>query len=148
MKYTICLLPGLVSSFSVLPSSTTRVLPHGAFLLAAEESSDQEEGLVLDGLDKEMNSFKSEISFGEFDFLAAARKRAEERKESVNSSASDEEWLKMADEKAEAFGDIDDWENSKKEAGNADSQILMFTDPPADGDDESSDGGGDKLLLF
>ena len=39
-----------------------------------------------------------------------------------------------------------DWENSMKEAGNMDSQILMFTDPPAD--DEGEDAEEPKLLLF
>ena len=58
----------------------------------------------------------------------------------------------MAEVKEEQFGKVDDWDNSIKEAGNSDSQILMFTDPPADGDgddENGGEGGGDpKLLLF
>lgn len=138
------LLPSIVSSFSVLP----RYMSSSSTLLRAEqENGEQEEGLVLDGLDKKMNQIDPDYSFGAIDYLAEARKRAEERKESVNAGASDEDWQKMADEKVDQFGQIDDWENSVKEAGNADSQILMFTDPPADGDDDES-GGEDKLLLF
>lgn len=142
MKLILLILPTLSSSF-VLPLRRR----DQTFPLFAEENNDKDEGLVLDGLDKEMNQYRSEFAFSEADFLAAARKRAEERKESSNSGASDKDWQAMADEKAEQFGQIDDWENSMKEAGNTDSQILMFTDPPADGEDE--DGGSDpKLLLF
>ena len=112
------------------------------------DASEEDEGLVLDGLDKKMNEFRTEYSFTEADYLAAARKRAEERKASVNSGASDEDWQNIADEKESQFGKVDDWENSVKEAGNVDSQILMFTDPPADGEGEDGEGGGDKLLLF
>ena len=142
MKLIVLILPTLSSSFVLPLRGRDQTLP-----LFAEENSDKDEGLVLDGLDKEMNQYRSEFAFSEADFLAAARKRAEERKESSNSGASDKDWQAMADEKAEQFGQIDDWDNSMKEAGNADSQILMFTDPPADGEDE--DGGSDpKLLLF
>jgi hypothetical protein len=117
--------------------------------LAAEENDKEEpEGLVLDGLDKEMNQFASNYAFTETDFLAAARKRAEEKRESVNSGANDADWKNIANEKKDQVGEIDDWENSVKEAGNADSQILMFTEPPADGEDEDGEGGDSKLLLF
>mmetsp|Transcript_43164 Transcript_43164/g.104404 ORF Transcript_43164/g.104404 Transcript_43164/m.104404 type:complete len:95 (+) Transcript_43164:221-505(+) len=94
-----------------------------------------------------MSEFRTEYSFTEADYLAAARKRAEERKASVNSGASDEDWQKIADEKESQVGKIDDWENAVKEAGNSDSQILMFTEPPADAKGEEGKGD-DKLLLF
>ena len=67
---------------------------------------------------------------------------------SSNAGATDEEWQKVASEKKEQLGEIDDWENAVKEAGNTDSQILMFTDPSAESNDEDGEGGGPKLLLF
>ncbi|CAJ1958620.1 unnamed protein product [Cylindrotheca closterium] len=147
MKLLILLVPTLASAFSLAPLCRTG----STTLLRADASSSAEEeddGLVLDGLDKKMNQFKTEYSFSESDYLAAARKRAEERKESVNSGASDEDWKKMAETKESQFGKVDDWDNSVKEAGNADSQILMFTDPPADGEGGEEGESGDKLLLF
>jgi hypothetical protein len=112
-----------------------------------DETKHKEDGLVLDGLDQEMGKMTSKFSFSEVDFLAAAKKRAEARVVSKNASAGDDDWKTLADEKKTKYGEIDDWENSKKEAGNEDSQILMFTDPPLDGDDEGEDAEP-KLLLF
>lgn len=142
MKLFLLILPTLASAFSVAPLCHTR----STTFLRADAGG--EDGLVLDGLDKKMNEFRAEYAFTEADYLAAARKRAEERKESVNSGASDEDWKKIAREKETQFGKVDDWENSVKEAGNADSQILMFTDPPADGEGGDEGDGGVKLLLF
>lgn len=112
-----------------------------------EGSSEENQGLVLEGLGTEMAKMSSEYSFTESDFLAAARKRAEMKVESSTAGASDDEWKEIATEKKEQFGEIDDWVNSKKEAGNVDSQILMFTDGPAE-DSEGEDDGEQKLLLF
>ena len=144
MKILLLILPTLASSFAVAPISRTEC--KNTWLLRAE-ASEEGDGLVLDGLDKKMNEFRTKYSFTEADYLAAARKRAQERKASVNSGASDEDWKKIAAEKEKQYGKIDDWENSAKEAGNADSQILLFTEPPADGEGEDGEGG-DKLLLF
>lgn len=147
MKPFLLLLPTLASSF-VFPQST----PFRRTPLAAQESSEESsegdsEGLVLDGLDQQMKTVAaSDIDFGQIDFLAAARKRAEEKTASRNAGAGEEEWKNLAAEKKAQFGEIDDWENSMKEAGNMDSQILMFTDPPAD--DEGEDAEEPKLLLF
>jgi hypothetical protein len=113
-----------------------------------EEKAESNDGLVLDGLNKEMSKVASQFSFSEMDFLAAAKKRAEERVESKNASAGDKDWKTLAEEKNSEYGEIDDWDNSMKEAGNQDSQILMFTDPPADGEDEGGEGAEPKLLLF
>ena len=145
----------VVNSFSIVASQsrvssfkTTTQLPSEA----DDENQEREQGLVLDGLDDQMNKMKGQFEGYELDYLAAARKRAELKVESVNDASRDEDWQKIADEKKEAYGEIDDWENSAKEAGNVDSQILMFTDPaPGDGDDgEDGDGGSEepKLLLF
>eukprot|EP00536_Pseudo-nitzschia_multiseries_P000536 jgi/Psemu1/300133/fgenesh1_kg.6_\ len=89
-----------------------------------------------------------EYDFGAIDFLANAKARAAAQLESNNNVAGDEDWTNLAEEKKEQFGEIDDWENSMKEAGNADSQILMFTDPPADGEDGEGEDDEPKLLLF
>ena len=153
----LLLLPiAVVDSFSVVtppPSrisafTTTTQLPSEA----NDENQEQEQGLVLDGLDEKMNKMKGQFEGYELDYLAAARKRAELKVASVNDSSKDEDWQQIADEKKEAYGEIDDWENSKKEAGNVDSQILMFTDSSEDGDDDEGGDGGDsgeqKLLLF
>ena len=92
------------------------------------------------------------MDFGAIDFLAAAKARAAAQVQSNNDVAGNDEWLTLADEKKEQFGEIDDWENSQKEAGNADSQILMFTEPTPSEEGEDGSGEGDddepKLLLF
>ena len=152
----LLLLPiAVVNSFSIVASqslvssfkTTTRLASE-----ANDENQEQEQGLVLDGLDDQMNKMKGQFEGYELDYLAAARKRAELKVASVNDSSKDEDWQQIADEKKEAYGEIDDWENSKKEAGNVDSQILMFTDSSEDGDDDEGGDGGDsgeqKLLLF
>jgi hypothetical protein len=146
----LCLIPTLASSFVVSPRISDSFRPSPCVLASSEDNNEQEEtdGLVLDGLDKEMSKMSSKYAFTESDYLAAARKRAELKMESSNSGATDEEWMGVADEKKEQMGEIDDWENAVKEAGNTDSQILMFTDGPAEDDDEDSEGGGEKLLLF
>lgn len=111
-----------------------------------EEQGAADQGLVLDGLDQELSKMSSKYGFTESDYLAAARRRAELKVESTNSLATDEEWQQVALEKKQQMGEIDDWENAAKEAGNTDSQILMFTEAPADGDDDEE--GEPKLLLF
>lgn len=157
----------LVSAFTTTTLATPKVYPTPVtkqqsqqfVLLSSAQNDDskdipqqqqqQEDGLVLDGLDAEMGKMASKFSFTETDFLAAAKKRAAERVESKNASAADNEWQALAEEKKTEYGEIDDWDNSMKEAGNKDSQILMFTDPPAaaDGEDKGEDDEP-KLLLF
>mmetsp|Transcript_21824 Transcript_21824/g.35126 ORF Transcript_21824/g.35126 Transcript_21824/m.35126 type:complete len:165 (-) Transcript_21824:621-1115(-) len=157
----LLLLPIAVSSFSTLFTRTTNSCSSltkknscaTGRLYASENDDDtsnsesadaKEPGLVLDGLDKEMSQMASKFSFTESDFLAAAKKRAQERVESKNSSAKDSDWKNLAEQKKEEVGEIDDWENSMKEAGNEDSQILMFSESGGDDDD----GEEPKLLLF
>jgi hypothetical protein len=113
-----------------------------------QQLQEQNQGLILDGLAQEMNQMKSKYGFTESDYLAAARRRAEERVESINSMSNDEDWFKIAEEKKQEQGDIDDWENALKEAGNSDSQILMFTDPSPGGEDGEGGEEEPKLLLF
>jgi hypothetical protein len=123
-----------------------------------EEEEPEPQGLIFgDAIASEMNAVKgaNEFDFGQIDYLALAKQRAMSKPESNNNVADDDEWMNLAQEKEEQFGIIDDWENSQKEAGNADSQsLLMFnTEQPttvvegadgADGDDDDAP----KLLLF
>ena len=87
-----------------------------------------------------MAQFKSKYPTAEADYLAAARKRAEMRMESVNNMSTDQDWMQVAEEKKKQMGGAveDDWEASAKEAGNEDSQILIPVDISAsgEGDDE------------
>jgi hypothetical protein len=110
-----------------------------------ERNSSERDGLVLDGLDQQMNQMASKFSFSESDYLRAAKERAAKRVESRNASAKDEDWQDLAEQKKVEVGEIDDWENSKKEAGNEDSQILMFTSEDGERDNDDDEP---KLLLF
>ena len=146
---TACLflLPAIASSFVILPQNSAS----RSFALGAEADENKEEepkGLVLEGLDKELTKIARKAPSYEMDYLAAARKRSEEKRESVNSGAKDEDWTNLANEKEESVGKIDDWENAQKEAGNSDSQILMFTEPSSSSDEEKGEGDEPKLLLF
>ena len=146
--YLLLLSPVLASSFVVSPQKSF-VVRTITSLAAEENDKDEPDGLVLGGLDQEMKKVASDIDFGAIDYLAEAKKRAAQKTESRNAGARDEDWKELADEKKEQYGVIDDWENSVKEAGNTDSQILMFTDPPADEEDgEDGDDDEPKLLLF
>jgi hypothetical protein len=156
--------PAAVSSFITSPRSGVSKSPMSFNILnkqartlcfsASSESSKRDDenehidnDLVLDGLDQEMGNMASKFSFSELDFLAAAKKRAEARVISKNASAGDDDWKTLAEERKTNYGEIDDWENSMKEAGNQDSQILMFTDPSANGEDDGEDAER-TLLLF
>jgi hypothetical protein len=156
MRWIFVAAPAVVSSFTTWTSSRSPVFwnipTKRARPLCASASVDsnkhdkkktnEDDGLVFDGLDQEMGKMASKFSFPSLDYLAEAKKRAEARVESKNASAGDDDWQTLAEDRKSKFGEMDDWENSVKEAGNQDSQILMFTEPPTDGDDEP------KLLLF
>lgn len=116
------------------------------------DASDEEPRLVVGNIDSEMQNVRkdsgADFDFGGIDFLAAAKARASAKVESNNNVAADEAWQKLAEEKKEQFGEIDDWENSQKEAGNMDSQILMFSEAPSDGEEGDGEDDEPKLLLF
>lgn len=104
------------------------------------EQAEEPTLLIGEDLDKELKQIKSKYPTSEADYLAAARKRAQEKKESVNSLSKDEDWQVVAEKKGEK-GDDDDWENSD------DSQILL----PDLGSDSTGEDGEEKepeLLLF
>jgi len=148
-----------VSSFSLLGAPRPHFCNTDLRMSSSPDASDDEEEprLVLGDMETEMQSVRAnsgvEYDFGAIDFLALAKARAEAQVQSNNNSADDDAWQTLAEEKKELIGEIDDWENSQKEAGNADSQTLMFTDPPAEGE-EGEGGEGDveddepKLLLL
>jgi len=122
-----------------------------------------------ESIENEMKKAKidaGEYDFGQIDYLALARQRAAAQVESNNNQSKDEEWIALSNEKKKLSGgvgfdddpsqmetdndnaDDSDWENSQQndDAGNAESNSLIYTEPPPstgeDGDDEP------KLLLF
>lgn len=115
----------------------------------SEGTPDEEETpklLLGNDLYSEIAKITSKYPTSESDYLAAARKRADERRESINSQSSDDDWKEMAKKKQAEGTTLDDWEQSLVEAGNADSQILIpivLTEESDDGDDTQP-----KLLLF
>lgn len=141
----LLLLPPVSSAFVLQPRLSSKTF---TVIFEGESDEEKDKGLVLGDLDTEMRKVSSDMSFGAIDYLAEARKRAEQKAQSDNSGGGDKEWKELANEKAEKYGTVDDWENSVKEAGNTDSQILMFTEPaPGEGED-GEEGEDPKLLLF
>ena len=144
--YHLLLLLPLSSSFVL--QQQRRSSKTSTVLFEGDREEEEDKGLVLGDLDTEMRKVSSDMSFGAIDYLAEARKRAEQRTESDNSGGGDKEWKELANEKADKYGTVDDWENSVKEAGNADSQILMFTEPAQGEGEDGEEGEEPKLLLF
>ncbi|CAB9506284.1 expressed unknown protein [Seminavis robusta] len=111
-----------------------------------EQPEEKPEGLILDAsaVQEQMGKLRSKYPTSEADYLAAARKRAEMKVESQNSASTAEDWKKVAMEKEkQPGGRSDDWEASKAEAGNEDSQILIPVDLSGEGGEEEEP----KLLL-
>ena len=127
-------LPALAASF--VPQAHTRIGWH----IYAHEDEEEPKLMLGDGVDELMKSLKSKFPTSEADYLAAARKRAEEARPSVNSNASDEDWQKISAQKSL---EEDDWETSLKEAGSDESQILIPLAPT-----DNDEGEKPKLLLF
>jgi hypothetical protein len=101
--------------------------------------------LIVHGeaMEQQMAILRSKYPTSESAYLAAARARNDAKIASREESASDRDWKDMQQQKQQAVGDIDDWAESAKEAGNIDSQILLPSLPEEDGDDDEP-----KLLLF
>lgn len=148
-----------VSSFRILSVETRQHQPHAyrtSSLLFSSENDSPEEApppsLILDSdaVNQQMGQLKSKYPTAEADYLAAARKRAEEKTASVNDMSTDEEWFE-ANKKKSLIGDgmEDEWERSLEEAGNADSQILIPMSSAVDGEgDDSDDGSGPEPTLL
>jgi hypothetical protein len=100
--------------------------------------------LSASDLSAQMTKLRNKYPTSEADYLAAARARNVAKQASSEGTASDADWHQIAAEKKQAVGEIDDWESSKSEAGNSDSQILI---PLAStiGDDGEEEP---KLMLF
>jgi hypothetical protein len=137
----LCLLEAS-TGFTIAPRSVVR---RGAVLSSSTEDDDQPRRLVLsqEEMQQQMANLRSKYPTAEADYLAAARARSAAKMASQDRKATEEDWNGLAQEKQKAFGETDAWEESKKEAGNMDSQILI---PMMD----DEDGGEDepKLLLF
>jgi hypothetical protein len=110
-----------------------------------DKSSPPPPSLIVPGteaMEQQMAALRSKYPTSESAYLAAARARNDAKMASREESATDRDWQEMQQQKQQAVGDIDDWAESAKEAGNMDSQILLPSLPEEDGDDEP------KLLLF
>jgi hypothetical protein len=99
-----------------------------------------------------MHKLRSKYPVSESAYLAAAQERSKTQAASRERQATDDDWQRMQREKAQLFGGMlqDDWEASRREAGNADSQILLPNPIPSGGadDDDDADQEEPKLLLF
>jgi hypothetical protein len=95
-------------------------------------------------VDAHMAKLRSKYPTSEADYLAAARARNAAKQASSDRTATDADWIQIAVEKKQAIGDIDDWDKSVSEAGNADSQILIPMNSEIGEDDEEEP----KLMLF
>jgi len=149
-----------------LTITTTTARDHGSrdrgILYSSSPEDDEQGGLFLgNDIETEMKKAKAdagEYDFGQIDYLALARQRAAAQVESNNNVADENDWKNLANEKKKmggrgndgsdpSMGDDADWENSKLEVGNAESEILFDIGDAGDGG--GGGGGGDepKLLL-
>ena len=150
---TLIIALALADSVSAFSLQGTKGSTTPLRMSSSPEAGEEEPKLVLGDIQSEMQNVRKDsgagFDFGGIDVLANAKARAKAKVESNNNVAGDEAWQQLAEEKKEQYGEIDDWENSMKEAGNMDSQILMFSEAPSDGED-GEDGEDDepKLLLF
>jgi hypothetical protein len=109
-----------------------------------------------------MQKLRSKYPVSESAYLAAAKARSQQQMESQERQATDEDYQKIQQEKLAQFGStgwiVDDWEASRKEAGNVESQILIPIPNPTStsssrlgggtGGDDNGEDEEPKLLLF
>lgn len=118
-----------------------------------DDEHDNEPSLILGGdeMQQQMQQLRSKYPTSEADYLAAARARAKTKPPSQSIQATTEDFAKVAEEKKKQLGienfDQSDWEESAKEAGNADSQILL-PQLPDEGDDEDGNPPQEPTLLL
>jgi hypothetical protein len=103
--------------------------------------------LTADEVAQQMARLRSKYPTSEADYLAAARARSAAKTQSVQGAATDDDFEQLAQQKRQQVGDIDDWEQSKAEAGNSDSQILIPMNIVVE-DNDNGDADEPKLLLF
>ena len=139
----------------LLPSVTVGFLPQSkngllwstpVSKMSSQDNDNNAEELLLSASDvnAQMAKLRSKYPTSEADYLAAARARNVAKQASSERTATDADWRNIAAEKKQAVGEVDDWESSKLEAGNSDSQILipLMSTNTEDGDEEP------KLMLF
>ena len=135
------------STTSLLKNQRVRIsnLRSGADENNDSDDNDAELLLSASDVNAQMAKLRSKYPTSEADYLAAARQRNVAKQASSEGTASDADWRQIAAEKKEAVGEIDDWESSKSEAGNSDSQILipLTSSIGEDGSEEEP-----KLMLF
>jgi hypothetical protein len=101
------------------------------------------QGLYLgDDVEEQIKSLTSKFPTSEADYLAAARKRAEEARASINNEASDEDWQQVAHHDATTIND-DGWESSIA----LESEILLPKLPTQGGKDGGEEEEEPTLLL-
>mmetsp|Transcript_26439 Transcript_26439/g.47786 ORF Transcript_26439/g.47786 Transcript_26439/m.47786 type:complete len:90 (-) Transcript_26439:1332-1601(-) len=88
-----------------------------------------------------MKSLTFKFPTSEADYLAAARKRAEEARASINNEASDEDWQQVAHH---ANDNDDGWESSIA----LESEILLPKLPTQGGKDDGEDEEEEPTLLL
>ena len=149
------------TSFSLLPSNRALALfsPLKQSLNPSSKSTlfqsqpyegvgDEEPKLITEDINEKLESLKSQYPTSAVDYLAAARKRAEEARASVNSASTDEEWMELAQKNNAASSD-DGWEASLADAASAENQILIPSEfQTIDGEGDSDDEDEPKLLIF
>lgn len=101
-------------------------------------------------IQQQMRQIKTKYPTSESDYLAASKKRAAMKVDSVINTASDDDWKRISNEKKQySANPDDDWESSLKDSNNSDNQILLFTENKDDDDDGDTDSSSEpKLLLF
>ena len=111
----------------------------------SEDNNPAELLLSANDVNAQMAKLRKTYPTSEADYLAAARARNVAKQTSSERTATDADWRQIAAEKKEAVGEIDDWESSRLEAGNSDSQILIPLTPATmeNGEEEEP-----KLMLF
>ena len=125
-----------VQSF-VLPGNTPR---HTTPALASpEENAEPPRRLVLsqEEVQAKMAELRSKYPTSEADYLAAARARAAAKTPSNERTATDEDWLELADQKQK--------EREAWEAANPNSPLIMPNMP--DGSD-GEDGEDPQLMIW
>ena len=102
--------------------------------------------LITDNMQEEMARATSNVEPGGIDYLALARQRAAQRAPSNNSQSTDEDWVRIAEEKRRLMSDEEwqnsdiseedaEWEKSLSEAGDEDAAAMGMGVELAEGDD-------------
>lgn len=112
-----------------------------------EQEPQEQQGLYLgNDVEEQMRSLQSKFPTSEADYLAAARKRAQEARASINNEASDEDWKEVAQS---SMTSDDGWESSIAEAGNEESESqILIPKMPSEFLEEGDDGEEEEPTLL